>query len=264
MIKIDETVKEISTSLRMAQQIEPFSKRGIKMSIRDAYDVASQARALYDDAACVGRKIGFTNRGIWNIYGVDRPIWGDMRSSSVRFHDDGQAEVDLSPFCEPRIEPEVVICLNDILPYSASDTDIARAIDWVAPGFEIVDSIYPNWSFSLTDAIATGSLHGCLLIGAKSKPTAQTATELCSLKVRLLNEGILVEEGSGANVLDGPISAIRFLMEGISAIPGQRPLAVGDILTTGTMTDAKPISSGQKWRAEFSGILEGDLCLSID
>ena len=264
MINIDDTVKEISTSLRTAQQIEPFSKRGIKMSIENAYDLAAQARALYDDAACIGRKIGFTNRGIWNIYGVDRPIWGDMRSSSVYFYYDGQAELDLSPFCEPRIEPEVVICLKDTLPESASDTDIVRAIDWVAPGFEIVDSIYPNWSFSVTDAIAAGSLHGCLLIGAKSKPTAQTAKELLSLKVRLMNEGIQVEEGRGANVLDGPISAIRFLMEGLAAIPGQRPLAVGDILTTGTMTDAKPISSGQNWRAEFSGILEGDLCLKIN
>ena len=264
MINIDDTVNEISASLFAAQQIEPFSRRGIKMSIEEAYDVAARARALYDDGALMGRKIGFTNKGIWDIYGVDRPIWGDMRSSSVHFYDDGQAELDLSRFCEPRIEPEVVICLKDTIPVSADDTDIVRAIDWVAPGFEIVDSIYPNWSFSVSDAIATGSLHGCLLIGTKSKPTAQTAMELLLLKVCLLNEGMLVEEGHGANVLDGPISAIRFLMAGIAAMAGQRPLAAGDIITTGTMTDAKPISTGQNWRAEFSGILEGDLCLKID
>ena len=264
MINIDETVKEISTSLSTAQQIEPFSKRGLKMSVEEAYAVAAQARSLYDDGAVVGRKIGFTNRGIWHIYGVDQPIWGDMRSSSVHFYDNGQAELDLSRFCEPRIEPEVVICLKDKLPVSANDTDIVRAIDWIAPGFEIVDSIYPNWSFSVSDAIATGSLHGCLLIGPKSKPTVQTATELLSLNVRLLNEGILVEEGRGANVLDGPISAIRFLMEGIAAMAGQRPLAAGDIITTGTVTDAKPISPGQNWRAEFFGILEGNLCLNLD
>lgn len=264
MINIDEIIKEISAALLTAQQIEPFSKLGIKMSIEEAYDVAARARARYDDGALVGRKIGFTNRGIWNIYGVDRPIWGDMRSSSVHFYDDGQAELDLSGFCEPRIEPEVVICLKDKLPISADDTDIVSAIDWVAPGFEIVDSIYPNWSFSVSDAIATGSLHGCLLIGTKSKPTVQMATELRLLKVRLLNEGMLVEEGYGANVLDGPISAIRFLMAGIAEMAGQRPLAAGDIITTGTMTDAKSISPGQNWRAEFSGILEGDLCLKID
>ena len=264
MINIDETVKEISTSLRTAQQIEPFSKRGLKMSIEEAYAVAAQARSLYDDGALVGRKIGFTNRGIWNIYGVDQPIWGDMRSSSVHFYDNVQAELDLSRFCEPRIEPEVVICLKDRLPLKANDVDIVSAIDWIAPGFEIVDSIYPNWSFSVSDAIATGGLHGCLLIGTKSKPSAETAAELLLLKVRLLNEGMLLEEGRGANVLDGPISAIRFLMEGIGAMDGQRPLAAGDIITTGTMTDAKPISPGQNWRAEFSGNLEGDLCLKIE
>ena len=264
MISIDYTVKEISMSLRTAKQIQPFSKRGIKMSIEEAYHVAAQARALCDGGALVGRKIGFTNRGIWNKYGVDRPIWGDMRSSSVHFCGDGYAELDLSRFCEPRIEPEVVICLKETPPDSAGDTDIARSIDWVAPGLEIVDSIYPNWSFSVSDAIAAGSLHGCLLIGGKSKPTAQTVTELLSLKVRLLKEGVLVEEGHGASVLDGPISAIRFLMEGIAGIPGQRPLAAGDIITTGTMTDAKPISPGQNWQAEFSGILEQDLFLKLD
>ncbi len=81
------------------------------------------------------------------------------------------------------------------------------------------------------------------------------------MQVRLLKDNVLEEEGSGANVLDGPVSAIRFLMEGIESIPGQRPLAAGDIITTGTMTDAKPIASGQDWRAEFSGLLDSDLSI---
>ena len=51
-------------------------KTRYKNVIEEAYDVAARARALYDDGALVGRKIGFANRGIWNIYGVDRPIWG--------------------------------------------------------------------------------------------------------------------------------------------------------------------------------------------
>ena len=26
----------------------------------------------------VGRKIGFTNRGIWPLYGVDAPMWAPL------------------------------------------------------------------------------------------------------------------------------------------------------------------------------------------
>ena len=259
----DDIVKEISGALSTAKQILPFSKRGIHLTMMDAYTVASRARALCDETALVGRKIGFTNRGIWDIYGVDQPIWGDMRASSVHFCEAGKATIDLGRFCEPRLEPEVVICLKDAPVTGCTDAEIAASIDWVAPGFEIVDSIYPNWSFCLGDAIATGSLHGCLLVGAKSKPTRQTEVDLLSVQVRLLKDNVLEEEGSGANVLDGPVSAIRFLMEGIESIPGQRPLAAGDIITTGTMTDAKPIASGQDWRAEFSGLLDSDLSIWI-
>ena len=45
---------------------------------------------------------------------------------------------------------------------------------------------------------------------------------------------------------------------GIAAMAGQRPLAAGDIITTGTMTDAKPISTGQTGGRIF-WYFEGDL-----
>ena len=76
-------------------------------------------------------------------------------------------------------------------------------LDWIAPGFEIVDSIYPNWKFSLTDAIASGGLHGCLIVGKKFKASDRTERDLIDVKVSLYRNGRLEEEGTGANVLDG-------------------------------------------------------------
>ena len=121
----------------------------------DAYTVASRARALCDETALVGRKIGFTNRGIWDIYGVDQPIWGDMRASSVHFVKRRQ-QLILDGL--QTHEPEVVICLKDAPVTGCTDAGNCHLSRLGRPGFEIVDSIYPNWSFSLGDAIATGSL----------------------------------------------------------------------------------------------------------
>ena len=260
-MNIEEIANEISSSISLAKQIEPFSKRGLILSLQEAYDVARLVNQTLGPTEIVGRKIGFTNRNIWSIYDVDEPIWGSMTTSSVSFFESNFLKVDLSRFCEPRIEPEIVVCLKQ-KPKSGSDNPEIY-LDWIAPGFEIVDSIYPNWKFSLTDAIASGGLHGCLVVGKKFKVNDRTERDLIDVGVSLYRAGRLEEAGTGANVLDGPISAIRYLHTGLSKIKNQDPLSAGDIITTGTMTDAKPIFSKEKWSAKFDGVMEAELNLEF-
>ena len=176
-MNIKEIANEISSAISLAKQIEPFSKRSIILSTQEAYDVATIVGRNLGISKVVGRKIGFTNRNIWNIYGVGEPIWGPITKNSISFLETNFLKVDLSQFCEPRIEPEVVICLKHKPEYGPKGTEIY--IDWVAPAFEIVDSIYPNWKFSLTDAIASGGLHGCLVVGKKFR--VNNLTENCLL-----------------------------------------------------------------------------------
>ena len=166
-------------------------------------------------------------------------------------------KVDLSQFCEPRIEPEIVVCLKQKPKHGSENPEIY--LDWIAPGFEIVDSIYPNWKFSLTDAIASGGLHGCLIVGKKFEVNDQTEQNLIDVEVSLYKDGRLEEAGTGANVLDGPVSAIRYLHSGLSRIRNQDALSAGNIITTGTMTDAKPIYPKEKWSAKFDGVIGSEL-----
>src|SRR3954447_17377248 len=55
----------------------------------------------------LGFKIGFTNRTIWERYGVYAPIWGTVWDTTVRFCP-GQGTLDIAGCSEPRIEPECV------------------------------------------------------------------------------------------------------------------------------------------------------------
>ena len=260
-MNIEEIASEVSSSISLAKQIEPFSKRGLVLSLQEAYDVAGIVRQKLGQTEIIGRKIGFTNRNIWNIYDVDQPIWGPITKSSVSFFESNFLKIDLSQFCEPRIEPEIVVCLKQTPKDGSENPEIY--LDWIAPGFEIVDSIYPNWKFSLTDAIASGGLHGCLLVGKKFKVNDRTERDLIDVGVSLYRGGKLEEEGTGANVLDGPVSAIRYLHSGLSKIKNQDALSAGDIITTGTMTDAKPIFSKEKWSAKFDGVVESELNLEF-
>ena len=256
-MNIEEIASEVSSSISLVRQIEPLSKRGLVLSLQDAYDVSRIVRQKLGPAEIIGRKIGFTNRNIWNIYDVDQPIWGSITTSSVSFFESNFMKIDLSQFCEPRIEPEIVVCLKQKPKHGSENPEIY--LDWIAPGFEIVDSIYPNWKFSLTDAIASGGLHGCLIVGKKFEVNDQTEQNLIDVEVSLYKDGRLEEAGTGANVLDGPVSAIRYLHSGLSRIRNQDALSAGNIITTGTMTDAKPIYPKEKWSAKFDGVIGSEL-----
>ena len=252
---------EISKAISQTQQIVPFSKRGIFLSLQDAYDVAGLVKESLGLPPEIGKKIGFTNRNIWDVYNVNEPIWGPITSKSVSFAETSFQKIDLSQFCEPRIEPEVVICLREKPRHYHEDLNIF--IDWIAPGFEIVDSIYANWSFALPDTIASGGLHGCLVIGKKLFINNDVERDLADLKVRLFKDASFEEEGTGANVLDGPVSAVRYLHKSLAGIKNQVLLSSGNIITTGTMTDAKPVFPGEKWTGKFEGIIESDLSVEF-
>ena len=126
----------------------------------------------------VGRKIGFTNRTIWPRYGVHQPMWAHVWSHTVHFAKDGRATFDLKSFVLPRIEPEVVFKLKG--PISASDDPLAvlAATEWIAPGFEIVQSHFPDWKFKAADCTAAFGLHGALAVGAPLMVTEQNRAAL--------------------------------------------------------------------------------------
>ena len=74
---------EISKAISQTKQIVPFSKRGILLSLQDAYDVASLVKENLDSPPEVGKKIGFTNRNIWDVYNVNAPIWGPIQVKAL-------------------------------------------------------------------------------------------------------------------------------------------------------------------------------------
>ena len=86
----------------------------------------------------VGRKIGFTNRGIWKKYGVHQPIWGTVYDDTLIQARDGAASVPLAGLAHPRIEPEICFKLRAAPPPAATVDELLACIDWVAHSIEIV------------------------------------------------------------------------------------------------------------------------------
>src|SRR5688500_156948 len=107
----------------------------------------------------VGRKIGFTNRKIWPIYGVYEPIWGTVFDQTLLVAKDGFCLVPLEGLSQPRIEPEICFKLKSA-PRSADPDHLVSCIEWMAHSIEIVQCAQPNWKTTLAECTAQNGLHG--------------------------------------------------------------------------------------------------------
>lgn len=231
---------------------------------RDALAVRALRIARGEKPA--GYKVGFTNRSIWQRYGVFAPIWGTVWNTGLS-HCDDAGVVSLAGSCQPRLEPEIVFGFAAPPPADATLEQVYACVDWLAPGFEIVQSHAPGWIFSAPETVADGGLHARLLVGHRTPVRALAGSgmalddRLAASTVRLMHEGRLIEAGQGRSVLDGPLHALRHFVRELQACPGAPALCAGDVVTTGTWTDAWPLQPGQRWRAEFDAPLGA---LSID
>ena len=216
-----------------------------------------------------GYKVGFTNRNLWPRYQVDAPIWGTVWQGSLTQAPSGTpdaAVLSLEGLCEPRIEPEIVFCLRAAPPPDCSADELVASLEWVAHGFEIVHTHFAHWKFTAAQAVADAGLHGLLLVGTRIPVPAGIATVdlvqgLAGLQVRLYGDGALKEEGRGVNVLDGPVQALLHFVRALRATPDAPELKAGDLVTTGTLTDAHPVEPEQTWHTqiEASGPVAGAL-----
>src|ERR1700723_899665 len=164
---LDAIAAEVFATLGAGRQIAPFTSRPAGLPLGAAYRVSAKLNALRERRGerRRGRKIGFTNRTIWAQYGVYAPIWGYVYDGTVRDLTSDPLEVSLNGLAEPRIEPEIMFGLAAPPEPGMDEEALIGCIDWIAHGFEIVQSIFPNWSFQAPDTVAASGLHGRLFVG---------------------------------------------------------------------------------------------------
>jgi 2-oxo-3-hexenedioate decarboxylase len=198
-----------------------------------------------------GRKIGFTNRSIWPRYGVHQPIWGTVFDRTLLFAKQDICTVRLENLAQPRIEPEICFKLKAV-PRNADAQALLACLDWMAHSIEIVQCDQPGWKTSLAHSTAANGLHGLLIVGT---PVAVAeAHALPGVQLVLRRGATVVDRGSGKNVLGSPLVALGHLVELLRSQPDAPPLAAGEIVTTGTLTDAHPVAPGETWHTEIAGI----------
>jgi 2-oxo-3-hexenedioate decarboxylase len=231
-----------------------------------AYQTALQVRQLRVQRGEQPRgfKIGFTNRSIWERYQVFEPIWGTVWDTTLTHADtQGVGSVAISHMSQPRLEPELVFGMRSTPADELNPQSLFEAIDWMACGFEIVQSHAADWRFKVADTVTDSALHAHLLVG---KPLAvrEVAADgaalhalLSGMSLQLIHEGKTVETGHASNVLDSPLMALLHFLKALRQCPGAPDVRAGDVITTGTWTDAWPLKAGQEWESRYDLPLTG-------
>lgn len=250
-----------SLTAPLSSQIEGFSLQSA-WQVADELLQRRQARGEH----IAGWKIGFTNRSIWDRYGVHAPIWGPVWKDGLRLLDSEKATVQLRGLCQPRLEPEIVFGFA-AAPRAGMGLDALRGcIEWVAHGFEIVHTHFEGWRFTAPDTVADFALHGRLLVGPRVAAAGwdRMAEDLTALRIELFEGGQRRDAGQGRVVLDGPLHALQHWLQAMADHTPQWRVEPGHVVTTGTLTDAWPLQPGQHWKTELQVPRLGGLSLHVE
>jgi 2-oxo-3-hexenedioate decarboxylase len=257
---VDAIADRLIDAYDNATTLEPMSTTLAEFDTEAAYAVLDRIaeRRVAAGWVPVGRKIGFTNRNLWSLFEVDQPMWAHLWSTTVAFTPDNQASMPLSGLVQPRLEPEVVFKLGGAPPPDADATEILRCVEWMAPAFEVVHCHFPAWNFRLADCIADFGLHGALVVGTPvvidDENREAVGQQLPAFELTLARDFSVVDRGVGANVLDGPAHALSHLNRVLAEQPAASPLVAGEVITTGTITNAWQVGPGEQWTSDYGAL----------
>lgn len=249
---------ELLHALETQSMVEPYSRRDDAFDLGSAFEVSAEIlrRCRVRGEQPIGRKIGFTNRLIWEEYSVSAPMWAHVYDTTVTFLNQPSGRLAISHLCQPRIEPEIILHFRDAPGHANDEQEIISAVDWIAHGFEIVQTHFLDWKFALADTIADFGLHGALIVGPPQTIAGHDdiAGQLRSFTLTLARDGSIAANGAGRNVLDGPLSAALYVVRLLREQTAFSPIRAGEIVTTGTLTPALPIRAGETWTTSLFGI----------
>ena len=234
---------------RRATPIAPLTQSYPDLDVAQAYRVQrlNLGRHIEKGGVLRGHKIGLTSAPMRELLGVDEPDFGYLLDAMVL--PDG-AEVAVSAFCAPRVEPEVAFLLRAPLQGPAVTVDeVMAATEALAPALEIVDSRIVDWRITLADTIADNASSAAVVLGewvpiAQAPPLPQTTATL------LVND-TMVGTGQGSAVLGDPAAAVAWLANALCAYDTR--IERGQFVMSGSYTTAALVGAGDRASMTISG-----------
>ncbi|HCT80935.1 MAG TPA: 2-keto-4-pentenoate hydratase [Micromonosporaceae bacterium] len=244
-------MKELLEAYETGTPIPPLRERVIPVGdIEAAYQVQKSMTEhwLTQGRRLVGAKIGLTSKAVQEVFGVFQPDFG------VLFADmavpDGDT-VSLKRLIQPRVEAEIAFVLGDDLPSAeTTSVDVIRAVDYLLPAIEIVDSRITGWDISIVDTVADNASSGLYTLGTTPTSLGDVDLRLCGMVLEHAGEPVSV--GAGAACLGNPLNAVTWLASTMARMGS--PLQAGDVVLSGALGPMVPVTPGATYEARISGL----------
>ncbi len=248
------SVKEVADTIfgahRAGRPCAPVRELLPEGALDQAYAAQELNTGRWLDAGrrLVGRKIGLTSIAVQRQLGVDQPDYGML------FDDmcipDGW-EVDRRRLIQPKAEAEVAFVIGrDLDEERITVVDVMRAVEFVLPAIEIVDSRIADWKISILDTIADNASSGLYVLGGSPRKLA--GLDLRNAGMTMEAAGQLVSAGCGAACLGDPLSAVWWLATTMARCG--RPLKAGDTVLSGALGPMVPVTWGNVVEARVAGL----------
>ncbi|GIZ97698.1 2-keto-4-pentenoate hydratase [Tsukamurella sp. TY48] len=220
--------------------IEPIIGTFPEATITDAYRIQQEQVRRWEAAgdAVKGHKVGLASLAMQRQMNVFEPDFGHLTASMFHLE---HLPIDASGWLQPRIEPEIGFILGrELRGPGVTVADAIRAIDYVVPALEVVDSRIRDWNISIVDTVADNASSGGVVLG--SKPTRIDALDLREVGCTFWISNNQVGTGTGGAVLGSPINALVWLANTVG--PLGTTLEPGHVVLPGSMTRAESVRPG--------------------
>lgn len=226
-------------------------------TLRDAYAVQRAyvaRRSARLGSARQGFKVALTSEATQSGLGATEPAAGELLACDVLATG---ATVTRERVFAPVVEVELVFRVEHDLPARAGLDEVLASTS-VAAALELPDSRYSTWfggelpALPLSAVVADNCLAGLLVVGSVWRDAA--SVDLTSVRTTLWPGDRPVVEGSSAEVLDHPGSAVLWLNRHLAAHGSA--LRAGTLISSGTLTPPLVLTPGVTRAEVDSGLGE--------
>ncbi|MGP6173737.1 2-keto-4-pentenoate hydratase [Corynebacterium sp. A21] len=253
---VDSAVGALLRAEKLKQDRGRITEEWPGLDADTAYEVQRTliAARIAGGEELIGFKLGLTSVAKQEQMGVAAPLSGWLTDAHQRCNGE---PIKVADYIHPRIEPEIAFILGrELKGPNCTRNDVKEATDYATAAFEIIDSRYRNFSFTLADVIADNASSAGFVLGSAHLKVGEF--DLINESVELLVDGEIVATATGAAVLGDPAQAVADAVNEISA-RGQS-LPAGSIVLSGALTDAVFLEHGSKFTARFGTL--GDLTIT--
>ena len=249
-VALKDLAERLFTAERDRKPIEPLTDGVPGLTTEDAYQIQliNVRRRVQGGVQLRGHKIGLTAQAMRDLMGIDEPDYGHLFSDMFFLE---SSDVRADRYISPRIEIESAFILGRRLEGPGiKAADVARAVDWVMPAFEIIDSRIRDWRIKLADTVADNGSSAGVVLGGRRRRLSDV--DLGNTPADLYLDGKLAKSGNTRDVLGNPLSAVAWLGNALARYG--IALEAGQVVLPGACTAAVPVKPGSAVQGRFKDL----------